>query len=137
MDLHQRGKVDEVGPAEIVPLKGTFQAPAGEISLRRSVPDSLYEREATLACVMIGQTISHYKITERIGEGGMGEHARISVETRGSPVSLVYAALGLEGEADAPRFSSAASSFGKSLYPFTRRKFFSATRKAEPTQRSM
>ena len=65
------------------------------------------------------------------------EHARISVETRDSPVGLVYAALGLEGEAAAPRFSSAASSFGKSLYPFTRRKFFSATNKAEPTQRSM
>ncbi len=45
----------------------------------------------------------------------MGEHARISVETRDSPVGLVYAALRLEVEANAPRFSSAASSFGRSL----------------------
>ena len=46
--------------------------------------------------------------------GPAAEHVRISVETRGSPVDLVYAALDVGGEVPR-RFSSAPNNCGKSL----------------------
>ena len=49
------------------------------------------------------------------------EHVRISVETRGSPVDLVYAALDREAALSGRSSFSALSNFGKSLYPLTRR----------------
>ena len=67
---------------------------------------------------MIGRTISHYKILEKLGEGGMGVVYKAEDITLGRQVALKFlSAQTISGEADKSRFAREAKAAASLSHP--------------------